>query len=349
MSRTNQAAEQSGLVPNVPIIRVASLEGYRGLLLELGHDPQQTLQSAGIDPALLNQPNKTIPTPVFRRALNVGAEITGIRHFGLMLSQRQTFEKLGAVGYLVRHAPDLRTSIERLILHFRTHDTGSMTMLEVDGACAFWRHGLAAVAHDSAVQQTELALGLACQFLRSALGETWNPMAIYFEHVAPRDTQPFRAVFRCPVHFGQTLTALELPRADLDRPLRQSDAGLFRILEQHIERIEEGLEEEFRGRVQQVIQQNIEDGLYRIDEVAASLGLRRHTLQRKLKAEGVNFQQILDDVRFELGCRHLRETDTPVSEIAGILGYAESAVFTRAFTRRSGQSPRTWRRSQATI
>ena len=347
MSSTPPPAGRSGHAPNDPIIRVASLEGYRSLLLELGHDPRQALLSAGIEPALLSQPETTIPTPAFRRALNVGADITGIRHFGLMLSQRQTFEKLGAVGYLVRHAPDLRTSIERLILHFRTHDTGSLTMLEVDGACVYWRHGLAAVANDSAIQQTELALGLACQFLRSALGETWNPTAIYFEHVAPRDTQPFRAVFRCPVHFGQTLTALELPRAELDRPLRQSDAGLFRILEQHVERIEEGLEEELRGRVRQVIQQNIEDGHYRIDEVAAQLGLRRHTLQRKLKAEGVSFQQILDDVRFELGCRHLRETDTPVSEIAGILGYAESAVFTRAFSRRSGQSPRAWRRSQA--
>ncbi|MBK6707653.1 MAG: AraC family transcriptional regulator [Sphingomonadales bacterium] len=347
MSATCLSPDRRSRPQDDPIIRVGCLEGYRTLLLEFGHDPQLALQTAGIEPSLLNYPDRTISVLAYRRALNIAAEITGTRHFGLLLSQRQTFEKLGAVGYLVRHAPDLRTSIERLILHFRTHDTGSMTRLEVDGAYAYWRHGLEAVVNDSAVQQTELAIGLACKFLRSALGETWNPLAIYFEHVAPRDTQPFRAVFRCPVHFGQTLTALEFPRTDLDRPLRQSDAGLFHILEQHVERIEEGLGNDLCGKVRQIIQQKIESGVYRLDEVAASLGLQRHALQRRLKAEGANFQQLRDDVRFEIGCRHLRETDTPISEIAGMLGYAETAVFTRAFARRAGQSPRAWRQAAA--
>lgn len=329
-----------------PVIRAGSMEGFRSLLLELGHDPLPVLEYAGIEPDVLNQPDLVIPTNAYRRALNRAAEVTGIAHFGLLLSQRQTFEKLGAVGYLVRHAPDLRTSIDRLMRHFRTHDTGSMTRLEVDGAHTLWRHRLGGVADDSAVQQTELAMGLACQFTRSALGETWAPSAVYFEHGAPADSRPYEAVFRCPVLFGQTLTALELATADLSRPLRQSDAGLFRILQQHVERIEEGLGEDTGGKVRQLLLQNIEDGLYRLDDVAARLGLRRYALQRRLKAEGTSFQRILDDVRYELARRYLRESTTPISEIAGLLGYSESAVFTRTFTRRAGMAPNAWRRAQ---
>ncbi|MEZ5696753.1 MAG: AraC family transcriptional regulator, partial [Sphingomonadaceae bacterium] len=242
-----------------PVIRAGSMEGFRSLLLELGHDPQPILRDAGIDPEILNQPDLVIPTNAYRRALNRAAEITGIAHFGLLLSQRQTFEKLGAVGYLVRHGPDLKTSIERLMRHFHTHDTGSMTRLEVDGAHALWRHRLGGVSEDAAVQQTELAMGLACQFTRSALEETWAPSAVYFEHAAPADLGPYEAVFRCPVLFGQTLTALELATSDLSRPLRQSDAGLFQILQQHIERIEEGLGEDIGGKVRHLLLQNMED------------------------------------------------------------------------------------------
>ncbi|WFL78961.1 AraC family transcriptional regulator [Altererythrobacter arenosus] len=328
-----------------PIIRGGSMEGFRGLLLELGYDPKPILTNAGIEDEVLNQPDMTITTRAYRRALNLAAQATGLHHFGLLLSQRQTFEKLGAVGYLVRHAPNLSISVDRLIRHFRTHDTGSMTRLQADGPVALWMHGLSGVAEDAAIQQTELAIGLACQFMRSALSETWDPVAVYFEHSAPRDLQPYRAVFRCPVHFGQTITAMELKTADLFKPLRQSDPGLFKILEQHVESIEEGLGEDLSSEVRKILQQNLESGLVHLDEIARRIGFKRHILQRRLKAEGTSFQAILDDVRYEMGRRLLRETRTSISEIAGALGYAESGVFTRAFARRSGMSPRDWRRA----
>ncbi|WP_338466214.1 AraC family transcriptional regulator [Novosphingobium sp. ZN18A2] len=327
------------------VIRAGSMEGYRSFLFELGVDPLPVLERAGLDNEIFSDPDTVISTECYRRALNHAAITTGLRHFGLLLSQRQAFEKLGAVGYLVRHAPNLRVSIERLILHFRTHDTGSMTELETEDNCALWLHRLSGVIDAPAIQQTELAVGLACRFVRSALGETWCPQAVYFEHQAPRDVSPFQAVFRCPVLFGQTLTGLEIATPDLDKPLRQSDPGLFKILEQHVTQIEKGMGDDFSASVRTLILQDIESGTVRIETAAARMGLRKHVLQRRLKAEGTNFQAILDDVRYEIGRRYLLETDTPISEIAGILGYAESAVFTRAFARRSGMAPRLWRQT----
>lgn len=329
------------------IIRAGSMEGFRSLLFELGVDPLPVLDRAGLDNDIFSQPDATISTEAYRKALNQAASTTGLRHFGLLLSQRQTFEKLGAVGYLVRHAPNLQVSIERLIKHFRTHDTGSMTDLDTEADCALWLHRLSGVGEAPAIQQTELAVGLACSFVRSALGETWAPQAVYFEHQSPRDTRPFQAVFRCPVLFNQTLTGIEIAGSDLQQPLRQSDPGLFAILEQHVTQLEQGMGEDFSAAVRKTILKHIEGGQVRIDTVAEKLGLRRHVLQRRLKAEDTNFQTLLDDVRFEIGRRYLRETDTPISEIAGILGYSKSAVFTRAFSRRSGMTPRHWRQANA--
>lgn len=327
------------------VIRSGSMEGYCNLLLEHGVDPLPILALADLDETVIANTDTIISTRAYRAALNLGAERTAMRHFGLFLSQRQTFEKLGAVGYLVRHAPNLRASIDRLVRHFRTHDTGSLTNLEFDGSSAIWMHRLTGVEDDSAVQQTELAIGLGCRFIRSTLGDSWAPRAVYFEHKAPRDMAPFQAVFRCPVHFDQTVTGIEFLVSDLDLPLRLSDAGLFSILDKYVTYIGEQSTEDCTAMVHRAIQENIEGGRLQIDEVATQLGLRRHVLQRRLKAEGTTFQSILDDVRYELGRRHLRETKTPISEIAGALGYAESAVFTRAFTRRSGMAPQAWRRA----
>jgi len=328
------------------MIRAGSLEGYRNLVFELGHDPDPLLRRAGLDPATLDEPDQLIATSAYRRALNIAADACGQPHFGLLLSQRQTFEKLGAVGYLVRHAPNLATSIDRLIRFFKTHDAGSMTGIEVADGVALWTHRLSGVDDESAIQQTELAMGLACRFVRSALAEQWCPDRALFEHAAPRDTAIFSRVFRCPVHFDQPITAMEFPAAVLGMPLRSSDPGLFEVLQRHVEQLDAGVAEDFPARVRTTIQGNIEAGPVRLEAVAALLGISRHGLQSKLRAAGTTFQAQLDDVRFELGRRYLRETRMPIAEIAAILGYAEPAVFTRAFTRRSGQTPRRWRQAQ---
>lgn len=332
--------------PGTIRIRAGSLEGFRNLVFELGRDPAVMLERAGISADVLDRPDQTISTVSYRQVLNLAAEVTGTPHFGLLLSQRQSFEKLGAIGYLVRHAPSLAVSIDRLIRFFKTHDAGSLTELEISGGQALWLHRLAGVSDESAVQQTELALGLGCRFIRSALAEHWNPERVLFEHSAPPDLEIFARVFRCPVHFDQPLTALEFPASDLDLPLRSSDPGLFAILQAYVEQLDAQVEDDFPARVRQEIQRNIEHTPIRLDTIAGLLGLSRHALQNRLRIAGTTFQAELEDVRYAMARRYLRETGMPIAEIAGVLGYAEPAVFTRAFSRLTGMTPRKWRAGQ---
>lgn len=329
------------------MVRAASLEGVRNLLLELGVQPLPILEAAGLSNEVLNTPETMISTRSFRGVLNAAAEATGIRQFGLLLSNRQTIKKMGAVGYLVSHAPNLRISIHRLILHLTSHDTGTMSRLQSDGQMALWYHTLTGVENEWSVQQNELAVNLACGFIRDALEETWNPTTVFFEHSAPKDRKPYDAVFRCPVLFDQAVTGLEFPASDLDRPLLKSDPRLFAILEQHCQTLCAESPPDRVSQVRNLVLENIETGQFRIDDVAAFLGVKRYSLQRQLRAEGTSFQEILDDVRFEIARRHLRETDISISEIAGILSYAETAVFSRWFARRSGMAPRKWRQHNA--
>ena len=71
-------------------------------------------------------------------------------------------------------------------------------------------------------------------------------------------------------------------------------------------------------------------------KMARYLGISAATLYRKLKAEGTTFGEIQDDVHFEIAKSYLAESALSVTQIAHILGFAESASFTRAFTRWSG-------------
>jgi AraC-like DNA-binding protein len=75
--------------------------------------------------------------------------------------------------------------------------------------------------------------------------------------------------------------------------------------------------------------------------------MHRRTLNRHLRSEGFAFRQVANQVRYEIACDLLRNTDMALSQIAAILRYSELSAFTRAFRRWSGQKPSVWRASHS--
>jgi len=84
----------------------------------------------------------------------------------------------------------------------------------------------------------------------------------------------------------------------------------------------------------------LETGHATIDRVAGDMGLSRQTLYRRLKEEGVTFEELLDKLRHRLALRYLREERMSVKAASYRLGFSEPAAFSRAFKRWTGNSPR---------
>jgi AraC-like DNA-binding protein len=70
------------------------------------------------------------------------------------------------------------------------------------------------------------------------------------------------------------------------------------------------------------------------------------TLQRRLTAEDVTFEDLVDRVRRDLAERHLSESALSIAEIGYLLGYSEPAAFHRAFKRWTGNTPQVFRRDR---
>lgn len=81
-------------------------------------------------------------------------------------------------------------------------------------------------------------------------------------------------------------------------------------------------------------------------EIAGIIGLSERTLTRRLSAEKQSFQQLQKLVNIERAKNYLRYSKHPISEISELMGYAEPAAFSRAFTSWVGQSPNAWRKIQ---
>lgn len=83
----------------------------------------------------------------------------------------------------------------------------------------------------------------------------------------------------------------------------------------------------------------------RIEDLAALLGVAPATLARRLKREGVSFRDLSVHIRHQRARDLLRGTGLSITQIADLLGYAETSGFTNAFVLAEGRAPSDYRRA----
>ena len=77
--------------------------------------------------------------------------------------------------------------------------------------------------------------------------------------------------------------------------------------------------------------------------IAKACDMSKRSLQRRLAEQGTHYSAMLDEVRFDVAKRMLRDGNTSVTDIAELLGYSNVTHFSRAFRRIAGVAPRLYR------
>jgi AraC-like DNA-binding protein len=142
--------------------------------------------------------------------------------------------------------------------------------------------------------------------------------------------------------------ALNLDAREL--PLIHADPHLNDLLLKYCEAAlvgRSGDMSQLRTRVENAISSLLPHGRVLVDDVARRLGMSERTLARKLSDEGLNFTEILQQLRHDLAIRYLDDRNLHVSKIAWLLGFQEVSAFTHAFKRWTGKTPREMRTAGA--
>ena len=138
------------------------------------------------------------------------------------------------------------------------------------------------------------------------------------------------------------MNALLMDEEFLSIRLPRSNRYVFGVLSEHAEALLKSLEDSksTRGRVESLLMPVLHTGEASMEMIAGKLGMSRQTLFRKLKAEGVNFEKVLDELRHKLALYYLNGKKASVNETAYLVGFSEPSAFSRAFKRWTGSSPR---------
>lgn len=317
-----------------------------------GMTTTRCLAGTGLDAADLHNEHALIwAHQEFAVIRNILAELGDRPGLGIGIGAYSTIGRTGVIGFMMLAGPTVRAALERAIpylalspthLRFSLEEGGAEGAAEEDGA----EEVVYAVAAADEIPldvrafvvERDLA-GLAVAFngaqidlrlvtIETILGPESAGLLAEAWGLEPDAVLPDRPTNR-----------LAIPRERLDARLPQADENTARLFEQQCREVLDarvarvGVAGQVRSRLR-----HERESWPSMSEVADDLHLDVRTLRRRLAAEGTSFRGLVDEVRHGRALE-LLALDIPVVEVASELGYAETATFTRSFTRWEGVPP----------
>jgi AraC-like DNA-binding protein len=199
-------------------------------------------------------------------------------------------------------------------------------------------------------ESAEFIMGAIGNIARRITGQRLAPLEVRFAHDPPPDTSYHERLFEAPVHFNRPHNGYIFDSALLHMPVVGGDTQLCAMLEVEARQLLAKLPRtgDFSRRVQELISAELRGGNPSAENVAEKLGMHPKTLSRRLKTEGTSHQQLLDQLRYRLAERYLREPGLSIGEVAFLLGYSDTSSFNKAFKRWTGSAPQHYRQRELT-
>jgi AraC-like DNA-binding protein len=312
-------------------------------LQELGVSPEAVLRQAGLAAALFDQDKILVSTEEFFALYRGIAEVSNDPGFGLKLGTEDRVERYDPIKLAALSARSFRDAVERLSRYKQLTCPEEIRVVERGNESAIQFIWL--LAHE---KEPSLLVDVCFAWIvgigQRGAGLPLNPKRVEFQR-APAHREMYEAHFHCPVKFKANQNALVFSKANMDLPFVTYNADLLSTVAPQLESelARQLAEKTFSEQAKGILKQLLAGQRPGIDDLARELHLSTRTLQRRLTAQGITFQRLLEDARRELARHYLLHSSRELNETAYLLGYEDANSFFRAFHHWEGTSPGQWR------
>jgi AraC-like DNA-binding protein len=326
--------------------------GYARGLLELavskGADRQMLARVAGVSLADLADQDARVPFARYVALMRAAKEITGDAALGLHYGEAVDISEVSIVGLLGQASETMGEAFVQLNRYVKLIVDVDLGDSPQRFRMAFDRGGVWIVdTRLGANDFPELSESAFAQLICGPRRFDDRPFvkAVHFTHPEPAHRAEYDRIFRAPVVFGADRNAFQIDPLLQSQKVARLPRYAFGVLAEKADALLAALEtcSSLRGRVESLLMARLHTGEVGMDGVAAKLGLSRQTLFRRLKAEGVTFEAVLDELRRRMAMDYLAARKVSVNETAYLVGFSDPAAFSRAFKRWTGSSPKQMR------
>ncbi|MDP2228913.1 MAG: AraC family transcriptional regulator [Moraxellaceae bacterium] len=309
-----------------------------------GVDLADLFHEAGLDAALLMQPEAMLATSDFIRLLQIVMRRTEDEFIGLGRGQKSKPGTFSMMAHAVINSPGLGKAILRSAQFYQLFDLPLKSRLERHETQS--RLQLFTPAVESRDIILEGMVFISLRFWSWLTGRNLEPSAIHFDFPEPPQAPEFRRLFRAAVEYNQPETCIIFPSGWLNLPLVQNPLSLSKFLKDSLALIivgnaqPIGLPEQIRA----IISREYGNAFPDFSQVCEQLSMTPQTLRRRLKEENTSYQEIKDSIRKDASLYYLGKEELSIDEIALMMGFSEASSFHRAFKKWTGRTPASYRR-----
>ncbi|MDZ4778580.1 MAG: AraC family transcriptional regulator [Alphaproteobacteria bacterium] len=329
----------------MPALTVSAgiVSGLAAFAASRGADRNALYARAGIDVEALDDPDARLPLESYKALLRAAQDMCADPALALHWGEAVDMAEVSIVGLIMNASETMGEAFAQMQRFGRL-------ALEVEGVSNGPRFDIAPrdgqlwmrdnrFDPDDFPELTEGAFARLVCGPRRFLPKP-HVLEIHVTHAAPAYRAEYDRIFQCPVKFNADWNALRVDPATTTWRVALQPRYVFGVLTERADTLLETLNasKTTRDDVERLLLPSLHTGAASADAIATAMGFSRQTLFRRLKAEGVTYEEVLDALRYRMALHYLRGGKASVNETAYLVGFSDPAAFSRAFKRWAGKT-----------
>jgi len=285
-------------------------------------------------PTEITDPESLLPLKPFFNLINIVAINETMPDFGTFVAQTTPWHKVHSLGPLIVQSDNLHD----LLKTFCGIASGQASLVNfslVDHEGYFDFCYVDNLRYNGDIQMELYRITSMIQLVHLATGPGWVPATIRLNMPENLAVKACTILAKSNIHFSQPDSAFSIPCDLLSLPVRVKAPKI----NNHHKISRANINAEITNAIRQIIKTYTLATHIEIENVAKLTDLSVRTLQRRLKLEGLKFNDLLNQAKFVHAKQMLIDSTLSISVVGKSLGYSDPAHFTRAFRRWSGMTP----------
>jgi AraC-like DNA-binding protein len=299
------------------------------------------LKRVGLTPEAIADPEERLNVRSQIALLDEAAIALKDDRLGFTLARDFDPREIGLLYYVMASSQSLGDALKRVARYSKITNEALVVGYQ-EGNRLIVSLSYSGVPRHSDRHQIEFCMFGVLRMCRVLTGQNVIPQHFSISHHRSGDNSEMARFVGTKVEFGADRDEFALNADARELPLIHADSHLNDLLLKYCEAAladRRGDMSQLRTRVENAISSVLPHERVRVEDVARSLGMSKRTLARRLSDEGLNFTEILQQLRRDLAVRYLDDRRLHVSKIAWLLGFHEVSAFTHAFKRWTGKTP----------
>jgi len=312
-------------------------------LQEAGLDSEQLFQKFDIPLEIHTQPDLRVDVNKLRLMWAYVSESTGRDGISLNVTHHVN-NAASMITVLGSASKDLVDAIEKMSKFMSAGSTG-LTLQGHVGETFCIEISATATGVWVGKEAVDAQMARVAHLVALAYNPPIRPLRLLLKRSQPKCLADYERFFNCPLNFNQNTNLIEFAIESARLPFKSENLLLSTQLEQYLkEYIDQHLPTDTTNQLIKDIFRHLAhmlpEGKPGIADMAKRLNMSQRTLQRKLKDEGVSYQELLNKIRLDLACDYLKKDQHNIETISDFLGFSSHTSFIRFFKAETTFTPK---------